>query len=271
MRLNMQPRFLGRQGERFFTQQFLSEGNPRAHIVFLPSFGEEMNRCRALVAEQARRFSADGYQSTLIDFFGTGDSEGDFTDASIEIWRENIDITIRTLLEEYDAPVILWGVRLGALIAMDYASNSKFAISNAILWQPVTSGKRFATQLLRQRVAALVNSGQSAETTAQIQDNLRSGGHVEVSGYLLADPLVKDIESLTLASVSPNLTGKTFWLENTDEAGGALGTASQKIVDQWKNDGCDVESHLFVGPPVWQLHKRDHAPELITMTSALLS
>ncbi|MDZ7782423.1 MAG: hypothetical protein U5K56_05590 [Halioglobus sp.] len=72
----MKPGFLGEPGRRHFMLQFVCTGTPKAHIVYLPPFGEEMNRCRAAVAEQARQFAAMGYSCILIDFYGTGDSEG---------------------------------------------------------------------------------------------------------------------------------------------------------------------------------------------------
>ena len=267
----MRPRFLGRPGERIFTQQFLTRDEPVGHMIYLPPFGEEMNRCRALVADQARELSSIGYQCTLIDFFGTGDSEGELARASFDIWRQNIELTISTLVNECDIPVTLWGLRTGALIAMDFAVNVEVSVANILLWQPVTSGKRFVNQLLRQRVAALANSGQTAETTGQIMERLRQGECAEVSGYLVADPLITQIENSSMAALSPDCTRKIFWLENIAEEGDLLSTASQKVVDKWRGEGCDVEAHLFTGPPIWQLHKRDQAPELVALTSRLLA
>ena len=67
-KLRVNPRFLGEDGERFFTVQFSCRTKPKAHIVFIPPFVEEMNRCRSLVAGQARDFARSGYACTLVDF-----------------------------------------------------------------------------------------------------------------------------------------------------------------------------------------------------------
>ncbi|MDZ7782422.1 MAG: hypothetical protein U5K56_05585 [Halioglobus sp.] len=103
---------------------------------------------------------------------------------------------------------------MGALIAMDFAARTSGMVTHLLLWQPVTSGKRYVNQLLRQRVAALVNSGQAPETTSQIRDRLKAGERVEVSGYFLGENLLDDIERIDIAAMSDICPGRIFWLEN---------------------------------------------------------
>lgn len=264
------PRFLGEAGEKHFILQFRSSGAPRGHIVYIPPFGEEMNRCRAHVAQQARDFAASGYHCTLLDFYGTGDSEGELQDASLARWHENIQLTLQFLVAEEPAPVILWGVRLGGIIAAEYANTGTVDIAGLLLWQPVSSGKRYVTQLLRQRVASLVNAGRAAETTAEIRARIASGDSVEIAGYVVADPLISDIEQASLSAQAVRCPS-IYWLENIEQEGDALSTASNKAVTALREAGSAVDVHLFTGPPIWQLHKRDHAQELLALTSSLYS
>jgi exosortase A-associated hydrolase 2 len=263
------PRFLGEEGERFFTLQIRCRQQPKAHIVFVPPFGEEMNRCRALVAEQARNFAAAGYACTLIDFYGSGDSEGELYDASLQIWQANIRLAIDTLLREESIPVNLWGLRLGAFIALDFAAASPGVIENILLWQPVVSGKRYVTQILRQRVASLAGKNLPPETTAQIRERLSSGENVEISGYTVGGTLMDDIEKLSLADMTALCAGKIHWFENVSEPGEELTGATLKAIGQLKKLQNDVEVYPFTGPQLWQLHKRDTLPELISITSSL--
>ena len=94
----IEPRFMGPAGARFFTTRF-SCGGSRGHVVFIPPFGEEMNRCRSLVATQARSFALSGYDCTLIDFFGTGDSDGELADCTLTVWYDNIRAIIILCVE----------------------------------------------------------------------------------------------------------------------------------------------------------------------------
>jgi exosortase A-associated hydrolase 2 len=264
------PRFMGEEGEKYFTLQFCSRERPKAHIVFVPPFGEEMNRCRALVAEQARNFAESGYSCTIIDFYGSGDSQGELHDASLQIWQENIRFTIETLEREESLPIILWGLRLGAFVALDFAAKSAVAIDSILLWQPVLSGKRYVTQILRQRVAALAGKNLAPETTAQIREKLADGERIEISGYTVGGALMQDVESLSLTDMTALCSGKIHWLENVTETDAELTGATNKAIDQLKDLQNDVQVHPFTGPQVWQLHSRDSLPELISITSSLL-
>ncbi len=265
------PRFLGRAGERFLTVGFPPPGEARGHVIYLPPLGEEMNRCRALAAAQSRRLAAAGYRVTLVDFFGTGDSEGELQDASLAIWRDNIDETVRAALEETEAPVTLWGLRFGALLAMDYAAGANRPIENLLLWEPVTSGKRYVTQLLRQRVASLVGKDLPPETTQEIRARLAAGEPVEISGYRFGGELIGDIEAIEPGGRGRLCQGSIFWLENTPQQAPDISTGSKRIVGSLQEGGDRVEVRLFHDPPIWQLHKRDDAPQLVDLSTGLLA
>lgn len=264
------PRFMGDEGRRHFTLQYSCTERPKAHIVFVPPFGEEMNRCRALVAAQARNFAKSGYCCTIIDFFGTGDSEGELHDSSLQIWQGDIRLTIETVQNEVAAPVILWGLRLGALITLDFVAKSALAIDSLILWQPVLSGERYVTQFLRQRVASLASKDLPPETTAGIRKQLAEGMCVEVSGYTIGGALMDDLESLSIPGLNAPCDRKIHWLENVSEAGAALPATTSKAIEHLRSLRNDVAVYPFTGPPLWQLHKQDALPELIAITSGLL-
>ena len=263
----MNAAFLGERGSRFMTVSFRPARECRGHIFFIPPFGEEMNRCRALVADQARRFSGLGYACTILDFYGTGDSDGELYEATLDIWNANIRTAIERCVQDNNIPIILWGLRLGALIAMDFSNRSEVPLHDLVLWQPVTSGKRYVTQILRQRVAALVGRQQKAETTQEIRQRIEDGEHVEISGYTVGRALIKDIEALEPVSLGKLCSGTIYWLENVSDSGQEISVASNKIVTALQNSGNKLEVAFFADPPMWQLHKRDNAPELLDITT----
>jgi exosortase A-associated hydrolase 2 len=265
------PRFLGEEGDKFLTLRFGCTGVPKAHIVFIPPFVEEMNRCRSLVATQAREFARTGYTCTLLDFYGTGDSQGQLCDASLQVWKDNIRLTIDGLQNEADVPLILWGLRLGGLIALDYAATSPRPPQHIILWQPVNAAKVYITQVLRQRVASLMVNGLPPETTKEIRKKLEDGEQVEISGYTLAGGLIRDLENIELSAMGHLCPGNIYWLEHVTEEGKEIGVAARKAVDQLVEQGNRVEIRTFCDPPIWLIHERDFAPQLLSCTSGLLS
>jgi exosortase A-associated hydrolase 2 len=268
--VSLRPRFLGERGEKFFTLQFFCEGKPKAHIIFIPPFGEEMNRCRSLVATQARHFARAGYYCTLVDFYGTGDSEGLLRDASLDIWKRNINTTVELLQSEEPGPLIFWGLRLGGLIALDYAASSPVQPRHIILWQPVTSASLYITQVLRQRVASLMVRDLPAETTKEIRQRLEDGVDVEIAGYTLGGALVRDIEKMELSKLRTACAGSIYWLEHVPEEGKEIGVAARKAVDLLTAQGHQVDVHTFCDPPIWQIHERDFAAQLLATTARLL-
>jgi hypothetical protein len=227
------PRFLGEEGTRYFTLQFSCTEKPKAHIVFIPPFGEEMNRCRSLVSAQARNFARAGYACTLVDFYGTGDSQG-------------------------------------GLIALDYASKLSEPPQDIILWQPVNAATIYVTQVLRQRVASLMVRDLPAETTKEIRQRLADGEDVEVAGYTVGGTLIRDIEGIDMAAMKSLCRGNIYWLEHVMESGKEIGVASRKAVDQLTQQGNRVEVYTFCDPTIWLIHERDFAPQLLAVTSGLL-
>lgn len=264
------PRFLGDEGQRFFVLQFLPGLEPKAHIVFIPPYGEEMNRCRSLVATQARSFARSGYSCTLVDFCGTGDSQGQLRDASLSLWKSNLRVAVEQLQRESPAPLIFWGLRLGGLLALHFATDPALLPRDIILWQPVNSGALYITQVLRQRVASLMVKDLPPETTKEIRQRLADGEDVEIAGYTLGGTLVSDIEGIDVSAMSGLCVGTIYWLEHVMEAGKEIGLASRKVVDQLSRLGNKIAVQTFTDPPIWQIHERDFAPQLLAITDGLL-
>lgn len=59
-------------------------------VLFVPPFGEEMNKCRRQVTETAEALILAGYAVLTFDLIGTGDSSGEFTDAKWDAWRSDV-------------------------------------------------------------------------------------------------------------------------------------------------------------------------------------
>ncbi len=122
-------------------------------IIYIHPFGEEMNKSRRMAAMQARTFAAMGFGVLQIDLFGCGDSSGEFSDARWDIWKQDVSFARNWLENRISAPVSLWGLRLGALLALDFARSQAETIDRIILWQPVINGESFLNQFLRLRMA----------------------------------------------------------------------------------------------------------------------
>lgn len=239
-------------------------------LVYTPPFAEEMNRARRMAALQARRLADLGVDVLLLDPFGTGDSAGDFGDASWEIWREDVKTAVAWLGARTDGNVGLWGLRLGALLAADVAAHNPNQIARLLFWQPVLSGDRYLTQFLRLRVAASMVKSSGRESTKDLRAQLSQGEWLEIAGYRLAPALAESISSLTLQSLIEGLDVPLNWLEVASEEDVSVPPASQQLVGALEQRGRPLVARAVVGEPFWAIQEITVAPNLLRATDDML-
>lgn len=269
--LAIEPMFLPGQAGRVFALYIGPRTTARGAVLYLPSFAEEMNRCRATVALQARQLAALGHACVLLDYHGTGDSEGEFDAARWSTWCADALMAADWLRQRSGHAPVLWGLRLGALLAAEVASQSGGALNRLLFWQPVADGKTFLTQYLRLRVASLMDRGLPAETTESIRAQLRTGAGVEISGYRLPGGLSGDIDSKKMLDIDAFGGMQIDWFENVDQPDKPPSMGAQRVVDGIISKAGVVKMHPFCDPAIWSLHSRDNAPDLIAKTTALFA
>src|SRR5207302_2704773 len=126
-----------------------SESASRFAALYVPPAADEMNKSRRMASLQARALALLGGTVALLDLRGTGDSEGQHGDATWEGWRADVVCAWHWLRERVPVPSILWGLRLGSLLAAELASQRVIEPAVLLLWQPVVSGRGYFSQWLR--------------------------------------------------------------------------------------------------------------------------
>jgi exosortase A-associated hydrolase 2 len=242
----------------------------RGAFIYVHPFAEEMNKSRRMAAMQARRFAGAGFGVLQIDLYGCGDSSGDFGDARWEIWKSDL-AAAKTWLEEHArVPVSLWGLRLGATLALDFATGSAGNLDSMVLWQPVMNGESFLTQFLRMRLASemLASGGDKTSGTQGLRNTLAAGTSLEVAGYELAPALAASIDRLSAARLTVR-DMPIHWLELVPEAGRPLPPASAKVSSAWQQQGVDLHVHLVPGAQFWATQEIIECPALLRATMSL--
>lgn len=261
------------QGERFclYYQPF---GSRPAHGIFIyvHPFAEEMNKSRRMAALQSRAFAAIGFGVLQIDLFGCGDSSGDFKNACWQIWKHDLAAAKEWIESHTNAPIYLWGLRLGAMLALDFARDSKDTFNSIVMWQPVISGKSFLTQFLRLKLANQMmtnDTGKSAGIQA-MRDMLASGVSLEIAGYKLSSEMAITIDSLKMNELIVTRS-HIHWLEVVPETGRALSPAGMAVVNAWKQSGINPDIQFVPCQPFWATQEITECRELITTTSDLFA
>jgi exosortase A-associated hydrolase 2 len=236
--------------------------------LYIPPFTEELNRSRRMASLQARAFAAKGVSTLLLDPFGTGDSEGDFSDARLSGWIADISAAAAWLEQAGYTRLVLWGLRFGGLLACVAATNDPGRFRRVILWQPITSGHSMLTQFLRIRVAGSMSGAR--ETTKDLRDRLMSGRSVEVAGYELSASLASALDGLQMDGLSVAPDTRIHWFEVAAESDGRMGASTQRIIDHWRRRGIAVSTAMVSGAPFWATQETTVVPELLTATTATL-
>ncbi len=233
-------------------------------VLCLPPLFEEMNLSRAVIAKQAQSFAAAGLTTAILDYYGTGDSEGEIDQACAEIWLEDILAAGRWLVDRGAERIILWGVRFGGLMLLHFQNelHDQLPAGRQLLWKPVTGGKLLMSQFLRlkQTNAMLRGSTEKVNWRQRILD----GETVEVAGYPLNGTLLRSIERL---GVPDDFAPRSFigWQEL---GATAIGPAIQRIVGDWPDTAYRLQA--LPGPAFWQVPETFSVPELYPQSLALL-
>lgn len=237
-------------------------------VLYLHPFAEEMNKSRRMVALQARAMADAGYHVLQIDLLGCGDSSGDFAEASWLAWREDVMLAHRWLRTQSQAPLILWGLRAGCLLAASVAVDLPEQ-ANFIFWQPVVSGKQHWQQFMRLKIAGEIGTGKARIAAEELRQQLAAGVPVEISGYLVSPRLAVGLEGAELLAPSVQRR-KVNWFELSMRDDATLAPVSIKCVEQWQEAGIAVETKVVRGPAFWLTSEIEDAPELIEATLAAL-
>jgi exosortase A-associated hydrolase 2 len=217
-----------------------------------------------MVAVQARRLAERGVPVLILDLTGSGDSSGDFSDARWDLWLEDVALGLTWLQTQAPVPRLLWGLRLGALLALEAARRSH--VRGLVMWQAIPSGRDHLTQLLRIRVAGEMLSG--ARTGVEtLRRTLADGTPVEIGGYEIHPALAAALDDRTLATLSvPNLP--VCWLTIAADASRPLPSSSQEAVKALGRAGMLVSSEVVEGPEFWNWKAADivECPALLAPT-----
>jgi uncharacterized protein len=235
---------------------------PRALVLHIHAFAEEMNKSRRMAALQARALAAEAGCAVLqFDLLGCGDSAGDFGDATWARWRADVQWAAGELRRRAgaDAPLWLWGQRVGALLASD--CTAALSAAGQLLWQPVHQGKTALQQFLRLKAAAQLLDGGGKGITESLKRELAQGQTVEVAGYRLHPQLASGLDS---ARLQPPIGLRTVWLELANGEPPELLPASRSTIERWRAEGCPVDATALPGPAFWQTTEIEDAPALIT-------
>jgi len=256
------------QGRIFVIHHHPHDLKAHTGVVLVPPFAEEMNKSRRMLTLVAEALAERGFHVMLPDFYGTGDSEGDFSEASWRGWLEQLDCSINSMKHDYGIESYsLLAVRSGALLVAQYLQQPYPKMDRLVLWQPVVDGVTYLTQFLRLRLASgMLSGGEEKENTQSLKQQLAEGGVVEVAGYGLTSAVTDGLAASTLKNIVSDSLPPTCLVDLVASEGQPPPLVNRKLAESWIEAGVSLQHFSCVGEPFWNSVEIVEIPDMVTKT-----
>lgn len=291
--LRLEIGFVPIDGARLFVACWSPSGAPRAQVVFVPAFGDEAPQMRRSMRLAAEVMARAGIRAWIHDFYGTGDSEGEHADATVERWERGVEAMVAhvradrgarpgTALDAVtepaaDLPVVLLGCRLGAAIALRAATRVEAA--GVVCWAPVLEGRMQLSALTRVAAVAASAAGRPApdHKAAWARGETRT-----LAGYDIGSAMAAGLQALAVdaAPACPVALLDVRPLEEPVGASMPAGPAApampspspavQRAAERLQADGGKVWVSMVPGAPFWNVADHVDVPALPQATLAAL-
>jgi alpha/beta superfamily hydrolase len=188
--------------------------NPSRVWIICPPFAEEEKSAHRTLAEICERLAVRGDASLHFALRGTGDSSGEFSQATLDAWRDDIRAACDAARTRFpDAELYLLGLRLGASLAAQLANQT--GAKQLILLEPVLQGKTVLSALSqRKKLRAAMTQHEAAAQPESGQQPNHVSTHMahdieDFDGWPLGETLRRDLQNLDLENDCPPLPPQT--------------------------------------------------------------
>ena len=255
------------RGELFVTTK-LSVSKRHATVI-VPPFAEELNKCRHLISSMMRQLAAAGISGFLLDNYGTGDSEGDLDEASLQLWRDDLIALINNISLQGYSNVSFVAIRFGALQLFDLLNNAQLPlpVSKVVLWQPFFDMAKFWQQFVRIKVAEAMATGDKI-SQKQLEQQLNAGELLEIAGYPISPKFYQSLLSANTTFPAQLNAKPLCWLETSQLDNIAVPVEKMRLQ---LAEQCVLSFEQIKDEPYWQTAELAEANTLISHTLAYLT
>jgi uncharacterized protein len=176
----------------------------RAAVLCHP-WGSEYLHAHRNMRQLAIRLALTGFHALRFDYFGTGDSSGEMTEADLQGWVSDIEVAIDELRDMTGATrVALIGLRLGATLAATVAVKRPKDVNALVLWDPVVFGEEYLQEL--HLGSASVSQATARPLAAPSDFDVAR----EIGGFILTHSMAREFQAINLLTLIPPLSARTL-------------------------------------------------------------
>lgn len=203
------------------------QGGGRRGVVLCYPWAREYLLAYPTIRQLARTLAAGGWHVLRFDYYGTGDSAGEQSEATRAQWLSDIGTAVDELKDVGQlSRVSLVGMRYGAALAAEAAA-TRHDVDRMVLWDPVVDGRSYLREL-------------------GVEPSSESVPDQDVLGVVLSSSARKDLESLTIERFSPGLP-RTLVVDTRPSSG-----VYDPLVQRLREGGVDCSVEHQPDVPVWR-------------------
>jgi exosortase A-associated hydrolase 2 len=218
-------------------------------LICHPLFEEKLHVHRVLV-DFSRLLCSSGFSVMRFDYYGDGDSQGEFEEATLETRLSDIGSALDFFRNKTSVDKLaLLGVRFGATLASLLAEKNR-TVDFLILWAPILKGNDYINSLLRMNLAQqVVVHKKVLYTREDLIKGLKEGRKINVEGYEITKELYEQISKVDLLAEDKKFKGRALlfqFSQNSPEFEPEL----ENLRDAYSKDNSS-ELLKCTDPPFW--------------------
>jgi exosortase A-associated hydrolase 2 len=227
-------------------------------LVFCPPLWGETTSTYARLAVCAKQLAKQGIAVLRYDAYGTGESDGESEDFTLESALADAVTAATYLREVYGAKRVgLFGLRFGASVAVHSALASQPDF--LLLWSPILNLRQCMRELLRLRLTKELVHQQYDHvrvTTQSMMSELDAGRPVDIVGYELSPSFYEQMVSHS-SWPERQPAGEVLWLGRQREQAQGM-----PMVERWRSQGGQLEAQFLNEIAFWEENSPSLFPRL---------
>ena len=213
-------------------------------VVFCNAFGDERKSSCLAMVRLARRLAAEGLPVLRFDYWGCGDSPGDFVDATVSTRLEDIAAAARFLPAHTGGNALcLLGLRLGAALAALVAEDLDGCAGLALI-EVVSEGAAYVRGLEQRTLVRKMISG-PGRGTPQAPPEV-----VDLDGYAVRRSVLDEVQRLGIRVGGVAFRGPVLVVQVSFNE--KLTSETAAVRETYAAAGARVDLRTLVLPPFWR-------------------
>lgn len=191
------PYFFEVDGSARFAVLHRPQIEARGRFLFCHPLFEEKLWAHRVYVSFARRLAQIGYSVLRMDLRGTGDSDGEFGEASLDDYLMDLEAGWCELCDQSSGDGIqgTFGLRLGGTMAIALAHRIE-EVNTSLTWEPVLDTSRYLHGLLRSNLSGqMAAHGKVITPREALITKMRQGEPIDIEGYNLTAKLFDSLDN----------------------------------------------------------------------------